>query len=398
MARRVGTIARGIRAPLVKAGDDVISVVMDSIGKACKEEGFSLRDKDVIGITESFVARTQGNYATIYDIADDLSAKMSGQEIAVLFPILSRNRFYLILKGIALTGKTVHLFLNYPNDEVGNPLMDRNVMYERGINPYNDLLSEHDYRSIEGLSIRHPFTSVDYVELYKGVFPEGRVHIYFSNDPRIALKYCKEILVANIHERAWTKKILRQAGASNVLGLDDLLTKPINGSGYNPEYGLLGSNMASGEKLKLFPHDCEQICAEIQRRIREEYGVDVEVLVYGDGAFKDPKTGIWELADPVVSPGFTKGLIGTPNELKLKYLIDSELDRGKSNAVEDAVLGRILQKKRGISTDREESLGTTPRMYTDLIGSLCDLVSGSGDKGTPIVLVQGYFDDYTKEW
>lgn len=397
MARRVGTIARGIRAPLVKAGDDVIAVVIDSIRKACREEGFSLRDKDVIGITESFVARTQGNYATIYDIADDLSAKMPGQEIAVLFPILSRNRFYLILKGIALTKKTVHLFLNYPNDEVGNPLMDRNVMYERGINPYNDLLSEHDYRSIEGLSIRHPFTNVDYVELYKGVFPDGKVRIYFSNDPQTALRYCKEILVANIHERNWTKKIVRQAGANNVLGLDDLLTKPVNGSGYNPEYGLLGSNMASGEKLKLFPHNCQQICEEIQRRIREEHGVNVEVLVYGDGAFRDPKSGIWELADPVVSPGFTKGLMGTPNELKLKYLIDSELDRGKS-AVEDAVIGRILQKKKEAVIDNEESLGTTPRMYTDLIGSLCDLVSGSGDKGTPIVLVQGYFDDYTKEW
>jgi len=397
MARRVGTIARGIRAPLVKAGDDVIAVVIDSVRKACREEGFSLRDKDVIGITESFVARTQGNYATIYDIADDLSAQMPGQEIAVLFPILSRNRFYLILKGIALTKKTVHLFLNYPNDEVGNPLMDRNVMYERGINPYNDLLSEHDYRSIEGLSIRHPFTNVDYVELYKGVFPDGKVRIYFSNDPRTALKYCKEILVANIHERNWTKKAVRQAGANNVLGLDDLLTKPVNGSGYNPEYGLLGSNMASGEKLKLFPHNCQQICEEIQRRIREEHGVNVEVLVYGDGAFRDPKSGIWELADPVVSPGFTKGLMGTPNELKLKYLIDSELDRGKS-AVEDAIIGRILQKKKEAVIDNEESLGTTPRMYTDLIGSLCDLVSGSGDKGTPIVLVQGYFDDYTKEW
>lgn len=371
---------------------------MDSIRKACKEENFSLRNKDIIGITESLVARTQGNYATIYDISIDLSSKMKGEEVVVLFPILSRNRFLLILKGIALTDKTVHLFLNYPHDEVGNPLMDKNVMYERGINPYIDLLCESDYRSVEGLSIRHPLTNVDYVELYKNLFPLGKIHLYFSNDPKAAIKYSKEVLVANIHQRAWAKKIVKEAGATTVIGLDDLLTESINESGYNPDYGLLGSNMASDEKLKLFPRHCQEICEEIQFRIKKEYGVNVEVLVYGDGAFKDPKTGIWELADPVVSPGFTKGLIGTPNEIKMKYIIDKELDSHEGHVMDDMIKERILQKRQGALVSKEDSLGTTPRMYTDLIGSLCDLISGSGDKGTPIVLIQGYFDDYTAEW
>jgi len=396
MARRVGTVARGIRAPLIKTGDDIVSVVVDSIKRACKEEGFSLRDKDVIGITESLVARAQGNYATIHDVANDLSRKMKADEIAVLFPILSRNRFFLILKGIIATGKTVHLFLNYPNDEVGNPLMNREVMYEKGINPYVDTLEEKDYRSIKGLSLRHPFTNVDYVDLYKSVAPEGKMHIYFSNDPKIALKYSKEILVANIHERDWTKKIAKQAGASVVLGLDDLLTEPVNGSGYNPEYGLLGSNTASEDRLKLFPRNSQEICEKIQSLIKDTCQVEVEVMVYGDGAFKDPKTGIWEFADPVVSPGFTKGLIGTPREIKLKYVVDKELE-AQEGSIDEVIKDRILKKKAS-NLDATETLGTTPRMYTNLIGSLCDLVSGSGDKGTPIVHVQGYFDDYTSEW
>lgn len=396
VARRVGTIARGIRAPLAKAGDDVISLVIDSIKRACKDEGFSLRNRDVIGITESLVARTQGNYASIYHIAADISQKTSAEEIAVLFPIISRNRFSLILKGIALTGKTIHLFLNYPNDEVGNPVMDRDVLYDKDINPYTDLLDEKNYRTIPGLAIIHPFTGVDYVELYKSLAPKGKVNIYFSNDPKVALNYSSEILVANIHERSWTKKILSKAGANKVFGLDDLLTEPVNGSGYNPEYGLLGSNMASEDKVKLFPRNCQEICEKIQSELKNIFGVEVEVMIYGDGAFKDPKTGIWELADPVVSPGFTKGLTGTPKEIKLKYVIDKELERRRS-ALEESVRERILKKKE-LGIDTNETLGTTPRMYTDLLGSLCDLTSGSGDKGTPIVLVQGYFDDYTAEW
>ncbi|MFD0868908.1 MULTISPECIES: coenzyme F420-0:L-glutamate ligase [Paenibacillus] len=394
MARTVGTIVRGIRAPIVKEGDDLVQIVVDSVLQSAQAENFPLYDRDVIGITESLVARTQGNYVTVDDIAHQIKTLYPGDDLAVLFPILSRNRFSLILKGIAQSGKKIHLFLNYPSDEMGNHLMDVEKMDDLDISPYTDVLTEEKYRELFGDQVSHPFTGIDYVAMYKQLAVNDNIRIYLANDPKAALTYSKQMLVANIHDRHRTKKILKKAGADHVYGLDDLLTQPINGSGYNPDFGLLGSNAATDSKLKLFPRDCSSIVNEIQQRLREKCGKTIEVMVYGDGAFKDPKGKIWELADPVVSPGYTQGLQGTPNEIKLKYIADNELRNLDSSAMVDAIRQKIKEKDQA---GQGESLGTTPRQITDLLGSLCDLTSGSGDKGTPIVLVQRYFDNYATE-
>lgn len=395
MVRTVGTTARGIRAPIIKQGDDLVNIVVESVLKAAKHEGFSINHRDIIGITESLVARAQGNYATAEDIAQDINRKFPG-DIGIVFPILSRNRFAIILKGIALTGKKIYLLLNYPSDEVGNGLMDIEKMYELNVNPYTDTLSEEEYRKLFGETISHPFTGIDYVKLYKDIISDNDGEIYLSNDPRTILEHTKDILVANIHDRKRTKKVLREAGANILYGLEDILAEPINNSGYNPNYGLLGSNLATETTIKLFPRDCQHYVEEIQKRIKEKTGKTVEVMVYGDGAFKDPVGRIWELADPVVSPGYTAGLEGTPNEIKLKYLADTELDGLDGEEAIEAVKQRIANKDSKLKSD-DESLGTTPRRLTDLLGSLCDLTSGSGDKGTPIVLIQGYFDNYASE-
>ncbi|GFN34323.1 coenzyme F420-0:L-glutamate ligase [Tepidimicrobium xylanilyticum] len=395
MVRTVGTTVRGIRAPIVKKGDDLIEIVVESVLMAAEQEGFSINHRDVIGITESLVARAQGNYATAEDIAQDINKKFPGS-IGVVFPILSRNRFSIILKGIALTGKKIYLLLNYPSDEVGNRLMDIDKMYELNINPYTDTLSENEYRKLFGERIYHPFTGIDYVKLYKDLIAENGGEIYISNDPTVVLKYTNDVLVANIHDRKRTKKILKDAGANIVFGLDEILTEPNNSSGYNPDYGLLGSNLATESKIKLFPRDSQHYVKEIQKRIKEKTGKLVEVMVYGDGAFKDPVAKIWELADPIVSPGYTSGLEGTPNEVKLKYLADTELNDLKGEEAIEAAKKRIASKDANLLS-HNESLGTTPRRLTDLLGSLCDLTSGSGDKGTPIVLIQGYFDNYATE-
>lgn len=394
MSRTVGTIARGIRTPIVKEGDNIIKIVVDSVLEAAESEGFQLRDKDVVGITESLVARAQGNYATVEDISKDFNDKFH-DEVGVVFPILSRNRFSILLKGFAMTGKTIHLLLSYPADEVGNHLMDIDKMDELGINPYSQDLTQEEYRKLFGKKVSHPFTGIDYVDLYEQM-GSGNIKIYFSNDPRHILNYTKDVLVANVHDRKRTKKILKDAGANKVLGLDDLLNTKNDSHGYNPEYGLMGSNLASDHEIKLFPRDSQYYVEEIQKSFYEKTGKNIEVMVYGDGAFKDPVGKIWELADPVVSPGFTDGLHGTPNELKLKYIVDTELDQLESEEVLKAVRKKIYTKDVDL-LDQAESLGTTPRQITDLLGSLCDLTSGSGDKGTPVVLVQGYFDNFASE-
>jgi len=395
MARTVGTIARGIITPIIKEGDDLVQIVVDSVLKSAKNENYDLRDRDVLGITESLVARAQGNYIPIDDITADINRLFDG-DIGVVFPILSRNRFALILKGIALTGKKVYVFLDYPSDELGNHLMDIDEMYEKGINSYTGVLTEKQYRDLFGERVPHPFTGIDYVEFYKNLGVNDNIEIYLSKDPRAVLDYTKEILVANIHERYRTKNILLKAGAEKVLCLDDILTKPISGKGYNEEYGLLGSNMATESTLKLFPRDCKKIVMEIHKALKEKTGKHIEVMIYGDGAFKDPRGRIWELADPVVSPGYTPGLEGTPNEIKLKYIADSQAENLSSEDIEQFVKSKIKDKENNL-VGKAESLGTTPRHLTDLLGSLCDLVSGSGDKGTPIVLVQGYFDNFATE-
>lgn len=394
MSRTIGTTARGIRTPIVKEGDDLISIVVDSVLEAAKSENFEIQDKDVIGITESLVARAQGNYATTEAIAKDVASKFP-DEIGIVFPILSRNRFSILLKGIAMSNRKIHLLLSYPADEVGNHLMDLDKMDELNINPYSDTLTEEDYRRLFGEKVAHPFTGIDYVKLYKEM-GNGKINIYFSNDPRTILNYTKDVLVANVHERKRTKRILKNAGANIVLGLDDLLNSPVDGSGYNPEYGLLGSNLASDNEVKLFPRDNQYYVDEIQKKLFEKTGKKVEVMVYGDGAFRDPVGKIWELADPVVSPAYTEGLKGTPNEIKLKYLVDTELSDLDKEEILSAVKQKIYTKDVDL-LGQAESLGTTPRQITDLLGSLCDLVSGSGDKGTPVVLVQGYFDNFASE-
>ncbi|MGI6553081.1 MAG: F420-0--gamma-glutamyl ligase [Clostridia bacterium] len=391
MVRTVGTTVRGIRTPIVKKGDDLVRIVVDSILQSAAAEKYQLADRDVIGITESLLARAQGNYATIEDVSWEVKGKFPG-DIVVLFPLLSRNRFLPILEGIVKSGKRIYLILQYPADEVGNSLLDVDLMDELGINPCVDVLSEKEYRRLFGERITHPFTGIDYVQMYRDLAKDNRMVIYLSNNPKFALEFAGNILVANVHERKRTKRILEKAGAKGVLGLDDLFTGPVNNSGYNPEYGLLGSNKAGENKIKLFPRDSQSFVEEVQQMIKKKTGKHVEVLVYGDGAFKDPQSKIWELADPVVCPGYTSGLSGTPHEVKLKYIADNELEH-----LPPAEAARALKKKIREQKENKESLGTTPRHLTDLLGSLCDLTSGSGDKGTPVVLIQGYFDNFATE-
>ena len=395
--RRVGTVSRGIRCPIIRQGDDLASIVTDSVLLAAKEDGFALRDRDVIAITESVVARSQGNYASVQDIAADVRAKCGGGTVGVIFPILSRNRFAICLKGIAMGAKKIVLMLSYPSDEVGNELVSLDKVDEAGVNPYSDVLSLQKYRALFGEN-RHEFTGVDYVAYYTEVV-EGagaEVEIVFANQPRAILDYTDTVITCDIHTRARTKRILKSAGAKVVLGLDEILNAPVNGSGCNERYGLLGSNKSTEDTVKLFPRDCTALVEDIQARILKETGKHVEVMVYGDGAFKDPKGKIWELADPVVSPAHTAGLIGTPNELKLKYLADNDFAHLSGEALKEAI-EKSIRAKDGNLKGQMVSEGTTPRQLTDLIGSLCDLTSGSGDKGTPVVLVQGYFDNYTSD-
>ncbi|MBO6269183.1 MAG: coenzyme F420-0:L-glutamate ligase [Clostridium sp.] len=393
--RRTGTVSRGIRCPIIREGDDLAAIVADSVLEAAEAEGFSLRDKDVISVTESIVARAQGNYASVDDIAEDVRKKLGGETIGVIFPILSRNRFAICLRGIAKGAKKVVLMLSYPSDEVGNELVSLDQLDEAGVNPYSDVLSLERYRELFGVN-KHPFTGVDYVEYYGNLIKDcgAEVEIIFANHAKTILDYADHVLTCDIHTRKRTKRILKEAGAKVVCGLDDILTAPVNGSGYNELYGLLGSNKSTEDKVKLFPREAKPLVLDIQERILKATGKHVEVMVYGDGAFKDPKGRIWELADPVVSPAFTDGLIGTPNELKLKYLADNDFKDLSGEALKEAI-SESIRKKDGNLVGNMASQGTTPRQLTDLIGSLCDLTSGSGDKGTPVVLVQGYFDNYT---
>ena len=393
--RRVGTVSRGIRCPIIREGDDLAALVTDSVIEAAECEGFELRDKDVISITESIVARAQGNYASVNDIAADVKAKFGGETVGVIFPILSRNRFAICLKGIAMGVKKVVLMLSYPSDEVGNELVSLDKIDEAGINPYSDVLSLEKYRELFGEN-KHEFTGVDYVEYYGNIVKEAgaEVEIVFANRPATILNYTKNVLTCDIHTRARTKRILKANGADVVLGLDEILNAPVNGSGCNERYGLLGSNKSTESTIKLFPRECAELVYDIQKKILDKTGKHVEVMVYGDGAVKDPKGKIWELADPVVSPAFTEGLVGTPNELKLKYLADNDYKDLSGEALKKAI-SESIKKKGDNLVGNMASQGTTPRQLTDLIGSLCDLTSGSGDKGTPVVLVQGYFDNYT---
>lgn len=395
MDRRVGTVSRGIRCPIIREGDDLAKIVVDSVMEAAYSEGFMLRDRDVISLTESIVARSQGNYASIQDIADDVKVKLGGETIGVIFPILSRNRFAICLKGIAMGAKKVVLMLSYPSDEVGNALLTYDQLDDAKINPYSDVLSLEKYRELFGEN-KHEFTGVDYVQYYADIITEAgaEVEIVFANRAQEILKYTDCVLTCDIHTRVRTKRLLKEAGAKAVCGLDDILTSSINGSGYNEKYGLLGSNKSTEDKIKLFPRDCQDLVENIQKEILQLTEKHVEVMVYGDGAFKDPQGKIWELADPVVSPAYTSGLVGTPNELKLKYLADNDFKDLSGKELRDAIAKSIKEKDDNL-VGNMASQGTTPRQLTDLIGSLCDLTSGSGDKGTPIVLVQGYFDNFT---
>ena len=393
--RLVGTVSRGIRCPIIRQGDDLAAITADSVLAAAASEGFSLRDRDVIALTESIVARAQGNYASIEAMATDVRNKLGGDTIGVIFPILSRNRFSICLRGIAMGAKKVVLMLSYPSDEVGNHLVTLDQLDEAGVNPYSDVLTLEKYRALFGEN-KHEFTGVDYVQYYGDSIREAgaEVEIIFANQPRAILPYADHILTCDIHTRARTKRILKEAGAKVVCGLDDILTASVDGSGYNERYGLLGSNKSTEDTIKLFPHACKDLVLDIQSRILEATGKHVEVMVYGDGAFKDPQGKIWELADPVVSPAFTDGLVGTPNELKLKYLADNDFKDLSGEELKKAISDSIKAKEDNL-VGNMASQGTTPRQLTDLIGSLCDLTSGSGDKGTPVVLVQGYFDNYT---
>ncbi len=395
MERRVGTVSRGIRCPIIREGDDLAKLVTESVLEAAASEGFSLRDRDVIAMTESIVARAQGNYASVDAIAADVKAKLGGGTIGVIFPILSRNRFAICLRGIAKGAKKIVLMLSYPSDEVGNGLITLDQVDEAGINPFTDLLTLEKYRELFGEN-KHPFTGVDYVQYYGDLIREcgAECEIIFANDCRRILEYTKDVLCCDIHSRARTKRLLKAAGANRVCGMDDILTQSIDGSGFNSRYGLLGSNKSTEDKIKLFPEDATDLVYAIQKNILEATGKHVEVMVYGDGAFKDPVGHIWELADPCVSPAYTEGLEGTPNEIKLKYLADNDFADLSGDALKDAIAGRIKSKKADLVGDMA-SQGTTPRRLTDLIGSLCDLTSGSGDKGTPVILVQGYFDNMT---
>ena len=395
MERKVGTISRGIRCPIIREGDDLVAMTVNSVLDAAKSEGFELRDRDVIALTESIVARAQGNYASVEDIAADVRAKLGGETVGVIFPILSRNRFAINLKGIAMGAKKVVLMLSYPSDEVGNALLTYDQLDDAGINPYSDVLTLERYRELFGENV-HEFTGVDYVEYYSNIVREAgaEVEVIFANNPREILKHTDCVINCDIHTRVRTKRILRENGVKVVCGLDDILTAPVNGSGYNERYGLLGSNKSTEDKIKLFPKECKDLVVAIQEDILEKTGKHVEVMVYGDGAFKDPQGKIWELADPVVSPAFTDGLIGTPNELKLKYLADNDFANLSGAELKEAISNSIKSKQDNL-VGNMASQGTTPRQLTDLIGSLCDLTSGSGDKGTPVILIQGYFDNYT---
>lgn len=389
MSRRLGTVSRGVRCPIIKEGDDLVSIVTDSIILASEEENFPLNDRDVVAITESIVARAQGNYATVDQIATDVKNKVKSEKIGVIFPILSRNRFAILLKGIAKGVKKIILMLSYPSDEVGNSLISYDELDEKNIDPYKDVLTLEQYRDLFGHNV-HEFTGVDYVEYYMSIIKEmgAEVEVIFANQAKTILNYADSIITCDIHTRNRTKRILKNAGAKVVLGLDDILTSSVDGSGYNEKYGLLGSNKATEDKVKLFPRDSQYLVEDIQKQLYEKTNKHFEVMVYGDGAFKDPQGKIWELADPVVSPFFTKGLIGTPNELKLKFLADNDFKDLKGEELRIAIEKRIIEKEKDL-VGKMISEGTTPRQLTDLIGSLCDLTSGSGDKGTPIVLVQG---------
>jgi len=394
MARNVGTISRGIRCPIIREGDDMAAIVVSSVLEAAASEGFEMRDKDVVAVTESVVARSQGNYASVDAIAKDVKAKLGGETVGVIFPILSRNRFAICLRGIARGAKKVVLMLSYPSDEVGNELVSLDKLDEAGVNPYSDVLTEKEYRKLFGENL-HPFTLVDYVKYYGDLIREegAEAEIIFANNPRVILNYTKNVLHCDIHTRARTHRILLANGGERVCGLDDILTESVDGSGYNEKYGLLGSNKATEGTIKLFPKECTDLVLDIQKKFKDACGKHIEVMVYGDGAFKDPVGKIWELADPVVSPAYTPGLEGTPNELKLKYLADNDFANLSGDALKAAIEEEI--RKKGDLAGSMASQGTTPRRLTDLIGSLCDLTSGSGDKGTPVILVQGYFDNYT---
>lgn len=393
--RNTGTVSRGIRCPIIRQGDPLAEHVANSVLAACESDGFSLRDRDVVAVTESVVARAQGNYASVQDISADVKAKLGSETIGVIFPILSRNRFAICLRGIAGAAKKIVLMLKYPADEVGNELVSEDMIDRAGVNPYRDTLTLARYRALFGAP-KHEFTGVDYVQYYGDLIRESgaEVEILFSNRPATILQYTDHVLCCDIHTRERTKRLLKEAGATCVYGLDEILTAPVNGSGYNERYGLLGSNKAAEDTVKLFPRDAQDFVLDVQRRLLKATGKHVEVMIYGDGAFKDPKGRIWELADPVVSPNYTDGLVGTPNELKLKYLADETFKELSGEALRDAISARI-REKHGSLVGNMAAQGTTPRRLTDLIGSLCDLTSGSGDKGTPIVLVQGYFDNYT---
>ncbi len=396
MNRMLGTVSMGVRAPIIREGDDLIKIVTESIMGAIESSNLQPHDRDIVAITEAIVARSQGNYANVDQIAQDIRNKFGGVTVGVIFPILSRNRFAICLRGIAKGCKKVVLMLSYPSDEVGNHLVDWDMLDSCGIDPYRDILTEEEYRKNFGY-VRHPFTGVDYVTYYSDLIRESgaEVEVIFANDPRAILNYTKNVLHCDIHTRARTKRLLKAAGAEIVYGLDEIMTSSVDGSGYNEKYGLLGSNKATEDKVKLFPRDCQDMVEKIQAKLFELTGKHMEVMVYGDGAFKDPIGKIWELADPVVSPAYTSGLVGTPNELKLKYLADNDFPELSGEALKDAIKERISQKDGSSLVGNMVSEGTTPRRLTDLIGSLCDLTSGSGDKGTPIIYIQGYFDNFT---
>lgn len=398
MSRMFGTVSMGLRAPIIRQGDNLAEIVLSTIQQAIESDGLKPRDRDVVAMTEAIVARAQGNYASVDDIAADVRAKLGGETVGVIFPILSRNRFAICLRGIAKGCKKIVLMLSYPSDEVGNHLIDLDIMDEKGVNPYTDVLSEEKYRELFGYR-KHTFTGVDYVEYYSNLIRESgaEVEVVFANDPRAILKYTKKVLNCDIHTRVRTKRLLRDAGAEVVCGLDDIMNKPVGNSGFNTRYGLLGSNKATEDTVKLFPQDCQSLVEDIQDRLLKATGKHIEVMVYGDGAFKDPIGKIWELADPVVSPAYTAGLEGTPNELKLKYLADNDFANLSGEALRDAIKDKIQHKDGSSLVGNMAAQGTTPRRLTDLIGSLCDLTSGSGDKGTPIVYIQGYFDNYTND-
>ena len=395
MERKVGTVSRGIRCSIIREGDNLADIVVASVLEAAESEGFELRDRDVISVTESIVARAQGNYAPVAAIAEDVKEKLGGETVGVIFPILSRKRFAICLRGIAMGAKKVVLMLSYPSDEVGNELVSLDQLDEAGVNPYSDVLTLEKYRELFGEN-KHPFTGVDYVAYYSEIIRESGadVEVIFANKPREILKYTKNVLTCDIHSRARTKRILKESGAQTVCGLDDILNAPVNGSGCNEKYGLLGSNKSTEDTIKLFPRDCTDLVLDIQAKVLQKTGKHVEVMVYGDGAFKDPVGKIWELADPCVAVANTEGLEGTPNEVKLKYLADNDFRDLSGEALKEAISSRIKGKKDNLVGDMA-SQGTTPRRLTDLIGSLCDLTSGSGDKGTPVILVQGYFDNFT---